>query len=190
MIHLAADFLTKEFNAWLAQRTGAGDFGAVLTRIATDAGKWAIPDDKIGVALVNVEEERLLKSQLPQTSYVEGRHVLLEPEVKLNLHLLFAAHFKQYDAALRQLSYVLAFFQGHPLFTRERYPALDPRIAKLGVDLISLGFEQLNQLWAFIGAKQLPSAVYRVRLVALQDDAPAAIRPPITAVGGSIELLA
>ena len=190
MIHLAADFLVKEFNAWLAQRTG-GSFGAaLLTRIATDAGKWAIPDDQIGVALVNVEEERMLKSQLPQASYVEGRHVLMEPELKLNLHLLFAAHFKQYDQGLRQLSYVLTFFQGHPVFTRERYPALDARIQKLAADLIGLGFEQLNQLWAFVGAKQLPSAVYRVRLVALQDDEPAAIRPPITAIGGSVELLA
>jgi hypothetical protein len=189
MIHLAADFLTREFNAWLAQSSGGDELGSVLTRIATDAGKWAIPNDKIGVALVNVEEERALKSQLPQASYVAGRQVLVEPEIKLNLHLLFAAHFNQYDVALRQLSCVLTFFQGHPVFTRERYPGLDRRIQKLGVDLIGLGFEQLNQLWAFVGAKQLPSAVYRVRLVALQDDAPADVRPPIGAIGTSIELL-
>jgi hypothetical protein len=189
MLHLAADFLTRELNSWLVQRTG-GSFGAaVLTRIATDAGKWAIPDDQVGVALVNVEEERALKSQVPQTTYVDGRQVLREPEIKLNLYLLFAPHFKNYDQGLKQLSYVLTFFQGHPVFTRERYPGLDPRIEKLGVDLIGLTFEQLNQLWGFIGAKQLPSAVYRVRLVALQDDEPAAIQPPITAIGASVEVL-
>jgi Pvc16 N-terminal domain len=76
------------------------------------------------------------------------------------------------------------------VFTRERYPGLDPRIEKLGVDLMALGFEQLNQLWAFVGAKQLPAAVYRVRLVALQDDEPAAIRPPITAIGADLEAIA
>ena len=39
MLHLAADFLTRELNAYLLARTGA-DFGAaLLTRIATDAGK-------------------------------------------------------------------------------------------------------------------------------------------------------
>jgi uncharacterized protein DUF4255 len=186
MLHLAADFLTRELNAYLLARTGA-DFGAaLLTRIATDAGKWAIPDDQVGVALVNVEEERALKSQLPQAVLADGRHVLLEPEIKLNLHLLFAAYFKNYDQGLRQLSHVLAFFQSHPVFTRERYAALDRRIEKLGVDLISPSYEQLNQIWAFVGAKQLPSALYRVRMIALQDAEPGALHPPITKIGSDV----
>jgi hypothetical protein len=187
MIHLAADFLTRELNSWLAQRTGATFGSALLTRIATDAGKWAIPDDQIGVALINVEEERAVRSQVPQPAYVEGRQVLREPEIKLNLSLLFAAHFKSYDQGLKQLSYVITFFQAHPAFTRARCPGLDPRIEKLGVDLMALGYEQLNQVWAFVGAKQLPSAVYRVRMVVLQDDQPAAVQPPVTAIGATLE---
>ena len=147
------------------------------------------PEDQIGVTLVNVEEERALKSQLPQSVYADGRRVVLEPELKLNLQLLFAANFKQYDQGLRQLSLVLTFFQVHTVFTAERYPGLDPRIQRLGVDLISLSFEQLNQLWAFVGAKQLPSALYRVRLVALQDLEPAAIQPPITTIGSTVEAI-
>lgn len=189
MLHLAADFLTKELNAWLVQRTGATFGSAALSRIATDTGRWAIADDQVGVALINVEEERSVKSQLPQAAYVDGRQVLREPDIKLNLHLLFAAHFKNYEQGLKQLSYVLTFFQAHPVFTRARYPALDPRIQKLGVDLMALGYEQLNQVWAFVGAKQLPSAVYRVRLVALQDDEPAAIQPPITAIGATLDAI-
>ena len=84
---------------------------------------------------------------------------------------------------------MLTFFQARPVFTRERYAGLDPRIDKLGVDLISPSFEQLNQMWAFVGAKQLPSALYRVRLVALQDAEPASIQAPITAIGSSVELM-
>ena len=79
MLHLAADFLTRELNSWLLQRTGAAFGSAVLTRIATDAGKWAIDEDQIGVSLINVEEERTVKTQLPQPAYVEGRQVLREP---------------------------------------------------------------------------------------------------------------
>jgi len=190
MLDVAVNFLTKELNSYLVARTG-GTFGSALpSRIVSDAGKWAVPDDQIGVALVNVEEERSLKSQVPQAVYAEGRHVVLEPEIKLNLHLLFAANFKQYDQGLRQLSHVLVFFQAHPVFTRERYAGLDPHIEKLGVDLLTLSFEQLNQLWAFVGAKQLPSALYRVRLVALQDLEPASIQPPITVIGATLEAIA
>ena len=186
MLHLAADFLTRELNAWLVARTG-GPFGsALLTRIVTDTGRWAIPDDQIGVALVNVEEERALRSQVPQTQFADGRHVVVEPEIKLNMHLLFAAQFRQYDQGLRQLSLVLTFFQAHPAFTSERNPGLDPRIERLTAELVTLTYEQLNQLWAAIGGKQIPSVVYRFRLVAIQDTEPADVRPPVTVV--SVEL--
>ena len=84
---------------------------------------------------------------------------------------------------------MLTFFQSHSVFTRARYPGLDPRIEKLGVDLMSLGYEQLNQVWTFVGAKYLPSAVYRVRLVALQDDEPASVAPPITRIDAAVETL-
>jgi|SRR5882672_158953 len=189
MLDVAVNFLARELNTYLLARTG-GTFGsALLSRVVDDGGKWAIPDDQIGVALVNIDEERAVKSQLPQTVYANGRQVVLEPEIKLNLYLMFAAKFKQYDQGLRQLSQVLLFFQARPVFTPERYPGLDPRIEKLGVDLISLTFEQLNQLWAFVGAKQLPAVVYRVRLAALQDPEPSAIRPPITTIGSAVEAI-
>jgi uncharacterized protein DUF4255 len=189
MLDIAINFLAKELNTYLLARTGVTFGNAILSRVVNDLGKWDIPDDQIGVSLVSVEEERALKSQLPNSVYADGRQVVLEPEIKLNLNLLFAANFKQYDQGLRQLSYVLIFFQSHSIFTRERYPGLDPHIEKLGVDLISLSFEQLNQLWAFVGAKQLPSALYRVRLVALQDIEPTAVQPPIIKIGSTVEAL-
>ena len=67
------------------------------------------------------------------------------------------------------------YFQAHSSFTFEEYPALDPRIGKLTVELQSLNYEQLNQVWAFIGGKQLPSAIYKFRMVVLQDDVQTAI---------------
>lgn len=189
MIDVAAAFLVRELNAYMLARTGTAFGAAVVSRIVADNGKWAVPDDQVGVALASVEEERALRSQLPQSILADGRQVVLEPELKLNLNLLFAANFKQYDQGLRQLSLVLTFFQSHGTFTRERYPALDSRIEKLGVDLVSLTFEQLNQLWAFVGAKQLPSALYRVRMVVLQDLQPAGAEPPITRIGSTVEAI-
>src|SRR5688572_16851624 len=72
-------------------------------------------------------------------------------KLKLNLHVLFAAKFQKYDEALRSLSSVLTFFQSRPVFSASSYPGLDPRIERLTVELESMTFEQLNQVWAFIG---------------------------------------
>jgi hypothetical protein len=75
---------------------------------------------------------------------------------------------------------VLTYFQSHPAFTPDEFPALDPGIEKLVVELQSLNFEQLNQIWAFIGGKHLPSVIYKVRMVALQDQVQKTVQPPLT----------
>ena len=182
MLDIALKFLAAELNTYLLVRTSS-DFGTVqVGRPVDDTGKWAVKEDHLGVALVNIEEERTVKTQVPEPQLVNGRQVLREPELKLNLYLLFVANFKQYDVALKYLSLVLTFFQSHPLFTRERAPGLDPRIERMAADLQSPGFEQLNQLWAFVGGKQLPSVLYRIRLVVVQDMEPARIGPPITRI--------
>jgi Pvc16 N-terminal domain len=181
MLDVALKFLVRELNGYLLVRTG-GSLGEVqLGPLVDDLGKWAFKD-RLCAALVNVEEERTLKSHLPEATWVNGTHVVLEPALKLNLHVLFAASFTHYDQSLHYLSHVLTFFQSHPGFSQDRYPDLDPRIQKLTAELLSLGYEQLNQLWAFIGGKQLPSAVYKVRLVALQDPAPVTLQPPVLTI--------
>lgn len=182
MLDLALQFLGDEISGYLHARTGSDAVKCKPSKLVDEAGKYAVVEDSLGVSLIRVAEERTFKAQVPEATYVDGRHVILEPPLKLNLHVLVAAHFKLYDQALKYLSHVLTFFQAHPAFTPAEYPALEVRIEKLLVELESLTYEQLNQIWAFIGGKHLPSVVYQVRLVTLQDQAPPAIRPPITTV--------
>jgi hypothetical protein len=169
MLDLALKFLTKELNSFLLVRTGSPFGEAELGRLVDDAGKWAIKEDQLGISLIHVEEERILKAQMPERTLLNGQHVVLAPPLRINLHIMVAANFKRYEEALRYLALVLTYFQSHPSFTSDRYPGLDPRLEKLNLELLSLGYEQLNQIWAFIGAKQLPSVVYKVRMVVLQD---------------------
>ena len=64
MLDVALNFLTAELNAYLlarGARKATDEVGkAEVGRLVDDAGKWAIPDDHIGVTLVHVEEERVL----------------------------------------------------------------------------------------------------------------------------------
>ncbi len=189
MIDIALKFLATEMNAYLFARTGSSLGGVALGRLVDDTGKCAIKEQSLGAALVNIDEERILRSQVPDTVLVDGRQVMRQPELKLNLTILVAANFTQYDIALRQLSWVVTFFQSHPGFSRDRNPGLDPRIERFTVELQSLTFEQLNQLWATVGGKQLPSVVYRLRLVAVQDVEPSAIHPPVTEIEQAVNVL-
>lgn len=185
MLDAAVRFLADEVTMYLKRQTASDLVKVAPGGLVDENGKWAVADGTVGLALVSVDEERVLRSQVPDRVYLNGSHVVVEPELKLNLQVVFASRHHSYDHALRYLSYVLKFFQAHPSFTPDEYPAMDPSIQKLNVELLSYGPEQLNQLWAYLGAKYLPSAVYRVRMVVLQDVEPRGIGQPITKIAAS-----
>ena len=58
MLDLALKFLTDELNAFILALTCASFGASVPTRLATDAGKWAIPDDQVGVAVEALGHQR------------------------------------------------------------------------------------------------------------------------------------
>jgi hypothetical protein len=65
MLHSSLGFLTHELNEYLKLRTGTSDSDEdkiFLTNVATDEGVQ-IPDNSLGLSLINIEEERVFKDQ-------------------------------------------------------------------------------------------------------------------------------
>jgi hypothetical protein len=190
MLDIVLKFLTSELNTYFSTRmTSTPEEVVKMSKLVDDSGKYAF-ENSIIASIINIEEDRIFKSQTPNHVYTNGQHILLEPEIKLNLHVIFAANFdiKNYDQALKFISFVLFFFQAHSAFTSAEFPTLDQSIEKLTIELQSLSYEQLNQVWAFIGAKQLPSVIYKVRMVSLQSTVPSAIQPPIMDIFTNIHI--
>lgn len=172
MIDQALDVIKTEVAEYLTRLPELNIGGRTpveLTAIVEENGNYAIPDDSIGITLVNVEEERSVKSQVAISQAPDGRVSHQNPEVKLNLYVLFSANFKTYVSGLEFLSGVVRFFQGKNVFTPSNTPALPQAIRKLIAELYSLDFEQQNHLWGALGAKYLPSVIYRLRLVTIQE---------------------
>ena len=185
MLDKVLTFFADEINAYLQARTGDNDEIIVLSPIVDETGKYASDNDTVAINIINIEEETALKDQLPEYAFKSGQHVVLEPSLKLNLFIMFAANFRFYDQALKYISHILTYFQGHRLFTPTQYPALsddDGVIERLAVELQKLNYDQLNQIWAYIGGKQLPSVIYKVRLVSVQDQAQTDVQPPISII--------
>lgn len=186
MLDTALKFLRDELRSYIIARTGSTLVDVKLSKVVDELGKYAFLEETIGLSLINLEEERTMKEQLPKYNPNDS-YLVREPELRLNLYIMLAANFRQYDQALMYLSYVLTYFQSHPVFTSDKYPALDARIGKLVLELQSVTYEQLNQIWASVGGKQLPCMIYKVRMVVLQDIEPAGIRVPISIITTSTE---
>jgi hypothetical protein len=186
MLDTVLKFFADEINAYLQAQSGVLGNPVKPSAIVGEDGKYAIEDDHVAVTIINLEEEAAAREQLPQTRYQDGQNVVLEPALNLNLYLMFAAHFTHYDQAVKYLSHILTFFQARRVFTREKHAAMHPALYRLVVELQRLDYEQLNQVWAFIGAKQLPSVVYRVRMVRVQEGTQTGVQPPIVRIRAEV----
>lgn len=128
------------------------------------------------ISLINIEEEKIFKSQLPQVVHKpNGKYVTKEPDLKLNLYILISAYNKNYEDGLKFLSKIVSFFQVNNVFQRD--PALltanndlPVEIEKLIVELYTPGFEQQNQIWASLSMGYIPSVIYKVRMIIIDND--------------------
>jgi hypothetical protein len=84
--------------------------------------------------------------------------------------MLISVNRNNYAQSLAWLGHILQFFQYQNVFTPITHPSLDSRILKLITELYSLNFEQINHLWSTLGGKYLPSVMYKVRQVSLDED--------------------
>lgn len=134
-------------------------------------------DDKIVISLVRVEEETALKNKPHYSpSPDNSTTVYHNPPVFINLYLLFSFNSLNYENALTYLSRTVRFFQSKAVFTHKNtHPVngtlneLDKTDAfKLLIDLYSPGFEESNHLWAMLGGKQLPSVMYKLRVLEMK----------------------
>lgn len=182
MVDRVLDFVASELNAYLRARTGSTSDKVKLSSIVDETGKYAIDEDSIGISIINIEEDRVAKDQLRDYKIRDGQHIASQPKLKLNLFVMCAANFKKYDQALKFLTHILRFFQARTVFAPETYPALGSDIERLVIELQKLDYDQLNQIWAYIGGKQLPSVVYRIGMVSLQDESEISVQPPISAL--------
>ncbi len=153
-----------------------------ITPVVKPNGDIAVPDNSLGLTLVSVEEERVMKAQKSSSLTSGGQVVHMNPDVKINLYVLITANFNKYATGLGFLSGAMRFFQAKGVFNHENTPGLHPDIEKLIAELFTLSFEQQNHLWGSLGAKYMPSVLYKVRMITIQEAAAADEQPPVRAV--------
>ena len=162
-----------------------------LKSIVSPNGNFNISETThVTIMLVNVEEERREGKQAYYAPTDDKKFLRLNPPVEIDLFILFVANNSDYPTALRDLSDVIEFFQSHSVFDSQKYPSLNAKVAdptnkpwqlidRLSFKLVSLTFEQQNNLWGMLSSKYIPSVVYRVKMLTVfetkSDDKVAAV---------------
>lgn len=179
MIERSLVFLRDQINAYLFGIINSNK--VALGHLLNQSGQNNI--DEIGLSLINIQEEPSTRNKNPYKKLSDESIAKKNPPIDLNVYVLVTSYFgdteENYREALKNLSRVVRFFQGKNVFNQQNSPGLDEDIEKIVVELVSLSFEQQNNLWASLGGKYLPSVIYKVRLIEIERDEILSEGPPI-----------
>lgn len=177
---LIRDKLNPALSRTLANRPGVLiKFGNIALVDAYNDGSTQSLSNTVVVSGVNLEEEKAFKNQPRATVQVDNNGVpdsrRIQPSIYFNLYLLFSANFNTYSDGLKAILAIADFFRTQHVFILLH----SGQEFKLIFDLCTLGLQDLNNLWSFLGGKSMPCLLYKVRLV----EVPQTIEPG----GGLIE---
>jgi len=185
MINEALSCLAKELNGYLKNKhmlVYESEEKVLLSGLVDQAGQVAIKDENtIVITLVNIEEEPVSRTSSLVSNRTTGN---IPNPVCINLYILFSAYFPRsnYEESLKFLALVIAFLQEKNVFTASDTPSLDPAIEKLSLEMVNLSTEKLNNLWATLGAKYIPSVLYKLRMLSFDSADLKEYRPRIRTV--------
>ena len=168
-------FLRSRLDGYLSARLGVVPGEADQPKVVLLDGEKTDPIEfqmgAVTALLVNIEQEKTQRApDLYYRTLPDGSAERVNPEIRINLYVLFVAHFKQYEQGLDYLSLILQYFQANAVIDRSSAPELDVRLDKLIFELITLSLSEQGEIWNALRTSYLPSVMYRVGLLIFQDE--------------------
>lgn len=173
MISKALTFISDFLNHEIKMTFGIDEDRVIISSLISPDGSISESiENKIVISVINLEHETVANSS---HNYVNGGNNTfgkVSPPVFLNLYLLISANYNStnYTEALKMLSSVIGIFQSNTYFTKQNNPEMQTPLEKLAFEIFNLPINELSHIWSGIGAKYVPSIVYKVRMITIRED--------------------
>lgn len=171
MIETVLKVLKDQLNQYFKIKTGQDD-EHVRFLDGSQNDPISFRNKAVTPFLINVSEDRIFRKPDQYVGVTRnGIRTRINPEIRIDLLVLFVSKFDDYHQSLKFLSYVIKCFQVNRVFTQKNAPDLFlDDIEKLVLELVTLPLEEQNQVWHSLNTSYLPSVLYRVRVLSFLDD--------------------
>jgi hypothetical protein len=89
---------------------------------------------------------------------------------------------------LKFISATISFFQFNYVFLSKEYPALEKLVDKLVFELLKTDYQNAHYLWNALGARYMPSMIYKLRMLTIDENHILQEGALITRTDGSVNL--
>ena len=163
----ALQSVVAELNQHFVTKYGIDEDRVLLSTLVKPDGGMALSDENVVVAtLIAIERERFATPKQNATLSVGEA-----TPIYLNLFVLFSMYFNErlHGESLKFLSGVIAFFQSKNVFTPQNTSGLDSSFEKLIFEIRNQTFHEQSNMWSYLGCKYLPSVLFKVRMVMIDE---------------------
>jgi hypothetical protein len=184
MIYESLTCLAEEMNIFFKSKLKISEDKVIVSAIVNQDGSIAIQgENKVLITLVNMTKEIGIKRESSISNTTNANKPIC-----LNLSILLSCYFTagNYAEALRFLSFVISFLQTRNVFDHSNTPRLDNAIEKLVFEMESYEADRLSNIWTTLGAKYMPSVLYKARMIVLDATQVREYRPAVTGIAADI----
>lgn len=160
--------------------------------IIDQSGSVTIAKNSIAITLVKIEKEAFVNRPTSiyrdrlKTNHADAGYDTM-PILDINFYIQFAVYNSSYLEALKQLGYILSYFQSHTVINNDTVTSLQGTgVDKLIFEIMSYSHQELSNLWSQLGAKYIPSVVYKMRMITLDAYDANTLVPAITKIDGTL----
>lgn len=171
MISSALQFVRDTMDQFLKNKFGLDESRVVLNNLIESNGSVpATNQNKITISLINIEKETNRAFYIRNKKTNEGDFKEINPDERYNLDLLISSNFDDYAETLRFLNGAMLFFQVNNRLEASSFSTIPAGITRLDFDVEKINYVQMQGLWTSMGAKYVPSIIYKMRLISIQGD--------------------
>ena len=188
MIDKTLKFITDLLNHELEMAFGKKNEPRVVARglLNPDGSTVSTIDNRIVVSVISLEQETTRKHFENYMNDGSQNYGKVAPPVQLNLFVLISANYDnstdaQYLEANKMLSAIIGVFQAQPYFTQKSNGLMKSPLEKLTFEIFNVPINELSHIWSGIGAKYLPSIIYKIRMLAIREEV---IRKEVQGISG------
>jgi hypothetical protein len=169
MINGSLEFICGKMNDYFKSVFDVTEEKATVSNLINSDG--SVPTsitDKLVICLANIEQETSIANLGFTGKSGENFQVRNQP-LNINLYVIFAANFNDYNESLKFVSATVAYFQSNYVFLKKDYPQLKDVSDKLVFELLKTDYQNVYNIWSALGAKYLPSAIYKMRMLTINE---------------------
>jgi hypothetical protein len=181
MLNKTLQFVNDILDQFIKNRFGLDESKVLLNNLIESNGSVPqINQNKVILSMINVEKETNRPFYDWNKKSGNENYSDVSPYERFNIDILISSNFDDYAETLRYLNEVLVFFQVHPRIKADDFSSMPAGVDKLDFEIEKINYVQMQGLWTSMGAKYVPSVIYKMRLVTMQGNEADAFVPAIS----------